>query len=235
MDMNKYSRQTCLPNFDEETQLRLLNSKVAVVGTGGVGSPLSLYLAAAGVGHIVLIDNDVVELHNLQRQILYRESEVNQLKSKIAAKELHSLNSDISTTVYSEKLTADNAKIILNNCDLIIDGTDNFNSRYVISDACIELEKPYIQITVDRYYGSCSLYNYKSGINYRDVHKIAPEKSGVVSPKLRGVLGPLVGTIATIGATQVLKLLGGFAEPYAGKIIYDALDFKITKIPFAKS
>ncbi|MED7788613.1 HesA/MoeB/ThiF family protein [Francisella sp. 19X1-34] len=232
--MSKYSRQTCLPNFDEDTQLKLLNAKVAIVGAGGVGSPLALYLAAAGVGNIILIDNDVVELHNLQRQILYRERQVGQLKSEIAARELYSLNSDINTTVYAERLTTDNAKSIFNNCDLIIDGTDNFDSRYIISDACIELEKPYIQITVDRFYGSCSLYNYKSDTNYRDVHKVTPKKSGVVYPKSRGVLGPLVGTIATIGATQALKLLGGFDDPYAGKILYDALDFKLTKIPFVR-
>ncbi|WP_157671323.1 HesA/MoeB/ThiF family protein [Francisella halioticida] len=232
--MNKYSRQMCLPKFDKDTQQRLLSSKVAIVGVGGVGSPLSLYLASAGVGNIVLIDNDIVELHNLQRQVLYRESEVGQLKSKLAAKKLYSINSDIKTTVYSERLTADNAKNMLEDCDLIIDGTDNFASRYIISDTCIELKKPYIQITVDRFYGECSLYNHKSNINYRDIHKIIPEKSDVVSPKLRGVLGPLVGTVATIGATQVLKLLGGFVDPYIGKIIYDALEFKIIKIPFVK-
>lgn len=228
MNFNRYSRQIMIPEFGESAQKKLANSTIAVVGVGGVGSPAVLYLAASGVGKIILIDDDVVELHNLQRQVLYRESELGLKKVGVAQNTLQALNSDIEIIKHECKILSDNALSLLTGCDFVLEGSDNFATRFVVNDACLTLNIPFISVSVDRFYGQVTLYNYRGSKNYRDLYSEITSDYPFRSPSIRGVLGVVPGTVAMIAVTEILKILGEFGTPHIGKITFDALEMKLS-------
>jgi molybdopterin/thiamine biosynthesis adenylyltransferase len=227
MNLLRYCRQTMIPEFGEESQKRISTSSVAVIGIGGVGSLASLYLAANGVGKIALIDDDIVELHNLHRQILYREPELGEKKAGLAQKSLQSLNSDIEIIKHECKITEANALSLLTGYDLVLEGSDNFSTRFVVNDACVDLNIPFISVSVDRFYGQVTLYNYQGSKNLRDLYpEIKPDYPFNV-PSTRGILGVVPGMVALIAVTEALKFLGHFGSVHHGKITFDALQMKM--------
>ena len=217
MDLNeheklRYSRHLMLPEFGTKGQLLLKQAKILVVGAGGLGSPVLSYLGAAGIGTIGIVDFDIVSLSNLQRQVLFQTNDVGALKCKVAAKHLQAINDHISVLTFPERLTNQNADSIIRNFDLIIDCTDNFESRYLINDACVLLEKPFIHGSVNRYAGQFALFNNvlengKRGATYRCIFPHPPQPGSVQSCHEQGVLNTLPGLIGMMQAHIALKWL----------------------------
>jgi len=233
-EVTRYSRHILLPQVGLEGQRRLKGSSVLVVGTGGLGSPVSMYLAAAGVGRIGLIDYDVVDATNLQRQIVHGESTLGVPKVDSAAARLLDLNPMIMVDRHYTALTRDNAMDILASYDVIVDGTDNFATRYLLNDAAVLLGKPIVYGSVFRFEGQVSVFGMKDGPCYRCLQPVPPPPHTVPSCAQAGVFGVLPGTIGTIQATETLKLLLGIGEPLIGRLLlYDALDmtFDMIKLP----
>ncbi len=225
----RYSRHLNLPDFDVETQERLMNARVLVIGAGGLGTPLLQYLVAAGVGHIGIMDPDVVELSNLQRQVLYSEGDLGTSKVDCIAKKLRAQNSMINITTYKEKIDNSNALKIIRDYDLVADGSDNFPTRYLVNDACVICGKPNVYASIFRYEGQVSVFNFtypdgSKGPNYRDLYPQPPEPGLVPDCASGGVLGVLAGIIGSMQALEVIKLITGTGSPLVGKLlIYDAL------------
>ncbi|MBK7127919.1 MAG: HesA/MoeB/ThiF family protein [Crocinitomicaceae bacterium] len=214
----RYSRQLNLPNVGEAGQIKLKQSSVLVVGAGGLGCPVLLYLAGAGVGQIGIIDHDKVDISNLHRQILYQTDDVGKFKAEVASEKIQRLNPTIQTTVYTEKLDALNARKIIANYDLIIDGTDNFSARYIVNDACVLENKPWVYGAIFRFEGQVSVFNYQNGPTYRCLF---PEKPGN-EPNCAeaGVLSVLPGMAGIYMATEAIKLILNTGELLNGKIIF---------------
>lgn len=215
----RYQRHYVLPDFGTEGQLKLKNSSILVVGAGGLGSPVLLYLAAAGVGKIGIIDSDKLEVSNLQRQILFSSDDIGKSKALVASEKIKKLNPYIQVTPYNEKLSTSNALEIISNYDLIIDGTDNFATRYLINDACCLEGKPFIYGSIFRYEGQVAVFNFKRGPTYRDLFPEPPEPESVPSCETGGVLGVLPGIIGSIQANEAIKILAEIGEPLAGKLL----------------
>jgi sulfur-carrier protein adenylyltransferase/sulfurtransferase len=237
-ERSRYSRHFVLPNFGPEAQLKLKKSKVIVVGAGGLGSPVLFYLAAAGVGSIKIIDDDLVNLSNLQRQILFTTEDLNQTKAETAANQIKKLNPDINVESICERINTNNAMAILVEGDVIIDCTDNFPTRYLLNDASVLLNKPLVYGSVFRYEGQVGVFNFQRGVNYRDFYPIPPDPNSVPNCEEGGVLGVLTGIIGCIQVNETLKILTGFGEPLAGRIlIFDSITLESTliKIPDRKS
>ncbi|KTD64084.1 HesA/MoeB/ThiF family protein [Legionella spiritensis] len=206
-ELIRYSRQMALEEIGFSGQQKLKAARVLCAGLGGLGSPLSLYLAAAGVGTIGLVDGDRVEVGNLHRQILYRSSQVDESKALSAQKQLLSLNPCITVNVYPEKLTADNAVDIIGQYDIIADGTDNFKTRYLIHDVCFQLEKPYVYASVSQFTGYCSIFSGGQGPCLRCVFPQSPQEQATMDCNGNGVLGMLPGMLGIIQATEIMKWL----------------------------
>ena len=204
--MDRYSRQHALKEIGIEGQQKLLNSSVLIVGVGGLGSPIALYLVAAGVGRIGLIDDDTVSLSNLQRQVLYCESEVGRSKVECAKLRLNALNSATKIECYNARLNSENADNIVANYDIIIDGCDNYETRYLINDTCVKLERPYIYGAIGEFSGQVSVFNYMGGKTYRDLY---PDEERLCSMprKTIGVVGSIPGIVGTIQATEAIKII----------------------------
>ncbi len=217
---NRYSRQLALPGFDATSQQKLEEAKVAVVGCGGLGCPVLLYLAAAGVGHFILVDQDVVQLSNLHRQILYNENDIGKNKTELAAQKLHQLNSHVQTETYTAKLTSANALRVLQFADIIVDCCDNFPTRYLLNDVAVKLAKPLVQAAIHRFEGQVSVFNSTSGINYRDAYPTPPNPDSILDCASGGVLGTIAGIIGTVQANEVLKQIIGMQETLDGKIFH---------------
>ncbi|MTI40779.1 HesA/MoeB/ThiF family protein, partial [Fulvivirga lutimaris] len=198
-EIKRYQRHFVLPNFGPQAQEKLKKSSVLIVGLGALGSPASLYLAAAGVGKLGLVDADTINITNLQRQILYKESDIKAKKIDKAKASIAQLNQHVELITYPQFLTSQNALEILSDYDLIIDCTDNFPTRYLINDACILLNKPYVYGSIHQYEGQVSVFNAKSDINYRDLFPEPPNPESVPNCEEGGVLGSLAGII---GSTQ---------------------------------
>ncbi|WP_294551326.1 HesA/MoeB/ThiF family protein [uncultured Bacteroides sp.] len=214
----RYDRQTILPEIGEEGQKKLLDAKVLIVGVGGLGSPIALYLAGAGVGCIGLVDDDVVSISNLQRQVLYSEKELGKSKAICAAERLSALNSEIKVQPYSTRLTEDNARDIIREYDMVVDGCDNFATRYLINDICIEQGKPYIYGAICGFEGQVSVFNFgKRKKSYRDLYPDEEEMKRM-SPPPKGVMGITPAVVGSIEATEVLKIIGGFGDVLAGEL-----------------
>lgn len=215
--MERYSRQLMLPEIGEEGQQKLSAAKVLIVGVGGLGSPISLYLAGAGVGTIGLIDDDVVSASNLQRQILYTEAEVGMPKAVCAQKRLQQLNREIQLDAYPTKLTKENAKEIIARYDIVVDGCDNFATRYLINDVCTELGKVYVYGAICGFEGQVSVFNYESGINYRNLY---PDEDEMMKmpPPFKGVIGVTPAVVGSVEATEVIKIICGFGEILSDKL-----------------
>jgi sulfur-carrier protein adenylyltransferase/sulfurtransferase len=224
----RYQRQVILKEFGESGQEKLLKAKVLVIGAGGLGCPALQYLTAAGVGTIGIVDFDTVELSNLQRQILYTADDIGKPKVEIAAKRLNALNPGITTQTFKLQISNLNALDILNDFDLVIDGSDNFATRYMINDACILLDKPLVYGAVLRFEGQLAVFNLNDTetnikTNYRDL--FPNETSSSISCNDVGVLGVLPGMIGTMQATEAIKIITGIGKPLCNKLLtYNALN-----------
>jgi len=232
----RYSRHLLIPEVGLEGQRKLKASSVLVIGTGGLGSPVALYLAAAGVGRIGLVDYDVVDSSNLQRQVIHGTSTIGKLKVESARAKLLDLNPDIQVDVYNEPYTSENAMRIASDYDLIIDGTDNFPTRYLTNDVAVFLGKPNIYGSIFRFDGQVSVFYAKEGPCYRCLFPEPPPPGLVPSCAEGGVLGVLPGTIGTIQATEALKVLLGIGTPLIGKLLlYNALDMSFDFVTLKKN
>ncbi len=234
---NRYQRHILLPEVDVAGQAKLLDSKVLLLGAGGLGSPAALYLAAAGVGTLGIIDMDVVDDSNLQRQILHNMDRIGERKVDSAKKTLTALNPDVTVVTYDVRLGADNVLDIFSGYDVIVDGTDNFPTRYLVNDASLKLDIPVVHGSIFRFEGQASVYLPHEGPCYRCQVPEPPPAELAPSCSEAGVLGVLPGIIGSIQAMETIKLLLGIGEPLAGRLLaYDALEesfrtFKVNRDP----
>lgn len=232
----RYSRHLLIPEVGLEGQRKLKAASLLVIGTGGLGSPVALYLAAAGVGRIGLVDYDVVDYSNLQRQVIHATSTLDQLKVESARQRMLDLNPDIQVDVYNEPFTSANAMRIAQDYEIILDGTDNFPTRYLTNDLCVHTGKPNIYGSIYRFDGQVSVFDAHRGPCYRCLFPEPPPPGLVPSCAEGGVLGVLPGTIGTIQATEALKLILGIGEPLIGKLLlYNALDMSFEFVKLRKN
>jgi len=232
----RYSRHLLIPEVGLDGQKKLKASSALVIGTGGLGSPVALYLAAAGIGRIGLVDFDVVDESNLQRQVIHGTATVGRLKVESAKARLQDLNPDIRVEIYNEPFTSENAFRIAENYDVLIDGTDNFPTRYLSNDVCVLLGKPNIYGSIFRFDGQASVFDARVGPCYRCLFPEPPPPGLVPSCAEGGVLGVLPGTIGTIQATEALKVLLGIGTPLVGKLLlYNALDMTFDFVNLRKN
>lgn len=230
-DYARYSRHLILPEVGVEGQKRLKAAKVLCIGTGGLGSPLLLYLAAAGIGRIGIVDFDVVDHSNLQRQIIHGTSWVGKPKIESAKDRIHEINPYCQVDLYETALSAANALDILAPYDVVVDGTDNFPTRYLVNDACVLLGKPNVYGSIFRFEGQATVFNYEDGPNYRDLYPEPPPPGMVPSCAEGGVLGILPGIIGVIQATETVKIILGTGNTLSGRLLlYNALDMKFREL-----
>ncbi len=240
-ELARYSRHIIIPEFGREGQEKLKNARVLVIGSGGLGSPLLLYLAAAGVGHLGIVDFDVVDDSNLQRQVLFTVDNVGESKAQTAKKRLLALNPHINITVHETMFTKDNALDIIKDYDVVADGTDNFPTRYLVNDACVLTGKTNVYASIYRFEGQVSVFNYplengERGPNYRDLFPAPPPPGLVPSCAEGGVLGVLPGIIGSMQASEVIKVITGVGEPLAGRLfLFDAASFTTRVLKVAKN
>ncbi len=226
-EISRYQRHLSLPQFGEKAQLKLKNSRVLVIGAGGLGCPALQYLAAAGVGRLGMVDFDRVDLANLQRQILFAEDDVGKLKAEVAAEKLRGMNSCIEVEAMPVRFSVDNALEILSRYDVIIDGSDNFPTRYLVNDACVLAGKPLVFGAIYTFQGQVSVFNFQGGPTYRCLFAQPPEPEDAPSCSEIGVLGVLPGIIGTAQACEAIKVITGVGEPLSGKLLmWDALSMK---------
>lgn len=232
----RYSRHLLIPEVGLEGQRKLKAASVLVIGTGGLGSPVSLYLAAAGVGRIGLVDYDVVDYSNLQRQVIHGTASLGKLKVESARDRMLDINPDIHVEVYNEPFTSANAMRIAQDYDIIIDGTDNFPTRYLSNDVAVLLGKPNIYGSIYRFDGQASVFDARRGPCYRCLFPEPPPPGLVPTCAEGGVLGVLPGTIGTIQATEALKLILGIGEPLIGRLLlFNALDMSFEYVRLRKN
>ncbi len=240
-ELERYSRHLIIPEFNIEGQRKLKAAKVLVVGTGGLGSPLLLYLTAAGVGNIGILDFDVVDDSNLQRQVLFTVDDVGKPKAEAAKARLQKLNPHVNFTVHNEMLTSHNALDIVKNYDVVADGTDNFPTRYLVNDACVMLDKTNVYASIFRFEGQVSVFNHKgkdgvNGPHYRDLFPSPPPPGLVPSCSEGGVIGVLPGIIGSLQANEVIKVVTGVGDPLAGRLfLFDALTFETRTMKVMKN
>jgi sulfur-carrier protein adenylyltransferase/sulfurtransferase len=224
-EVRRYSRHLIIPDVGMTGQKRLKNAKVLCVGAGGLGSPALLYLAAAGVGTLGIIDFDVVDESNLQRQIIHGQSDVGRSKAESARDSIREINPKVTVIVHEERLDSDNAMQIFEPYDLIVDGTDNFATRYLVNDACVLLGKPYVWGSIYRFDGQASVFWAEHGPCYRCLYPEPPPPGMVPSCAEGGVLGVLCASIGSIQVNEAIKVITGIGEPLVGRLmIYDALE-----------
>jgi molybdopterin/thiamine biosynthesis adenylyltransferase/rhodanese-related sulfurtransferase len=235
-EVMRYSRHLIMPEVGMEGQLKIKQAKVLCIGTGGLGAPLGLYLAAAGVGRIGLVDFDVVDSTNLQRQVLFGTSDVGRPKIVAAADRLRNLNPDIQIDTFETHLSSENALDILKDYDIIVDGTDNFPTRYLVNDASVLLGKPNVYGSIFRFEGQITVFGYPGGPCYRCLYPEPPPPGLVPSCAEGGVLGVLPGIVGTIQAAETLKLIIGKGEPLIGRLLLvDALGMRFRELKLRKN
>jgi molybdopterin/thiamine biosynthesis adenylyltransferase/rhodanese-related sulfurtransferase len=233
----RYRRHLILPEIGLEGQQALLAGRVLLIGAGGLGCPLAQYLAAAGVGTLGLVDFDVVDASNLHRQVLYGTADIGRPKLEVAAERIAAMNPDVKLELHPLRLTADNALALFADYDVVVDGTDNFPTRYLANDACVLLGKPNVHGSIFRFDGQASVFDARHGPCYRCLYPEPPPPGAVPSCAEGGVLGVLPGLVALIQATETLKLLTGIGEPLYGRLLrIDALrmefqEFRVKKDP----
>ncbi|MCK6490115.1 MAG: molybdopterin-synthase adenylyltransferase MoeB [Planctomycetes bacterium] len=231
----RYARHLTLPEFGEAGQEKLLRASVLLIGAGGLGSPLALYLAAAGVGRIGIMDFDVVDLSNLQRQIMHRSQDVGTPKARSARRAINDLNPGVQVETYEEGITSANALDIIRKYDVVIDGTDNFPTRYLVNDACVMLGKVNIYGSIYRFEGQATVFDPRNGPCYRCLYPEPPSPGEVPSCAEGGVLGVLPGMIAMIQATEAIKAITGIGKPLTGRFLrYDALNMSWRELKLRK-
>lgn len=234
MNGERYNRQIILSGFGPEAQKKLHRSKVLVVGAGGLGVPVLTYLNAMGVGMLGIVDNDLVSLSNLHRQVLYSEKDVGQSKVAVAIRELQAQNSETILSAHDTFLTKENVIQIIADYDIVVDATDNFPTRYLINDACIILKTPFVYGALHGFEGQVSVFNYKGGPTYRCLFPNMPKSDEVPDCNENGVLGVLPGIIGNLQALETVKVITGIGEVLSGKLLlFDALSNAFQKIRFS--
>jgi sulfur-carrier protein adenylyltransferase/sulfurtransferase len=229
--LQRYSRHFLLSQVGEKGQRKLLRSKVLLIGAGGLGSPTALYLAAAGVGTIGLMDGDAVDITNLQRQVLHTTADVGKPKVESGSRTLRALNPDVKIVAIPERITADNALDLIADYDVVVDGSDNFGTRYLVNDACYLAGKPQVHGSIFQFEGMASVFVPNQGPCYRCLYPTPPPPGLVPSCAEAGVLGVLPGTIGLVQATETIKLLLGLGEPLVGRLLtYDALGMRFREV-----
>ncbi|RNL85435.1 adenylyltransferase/sulfurtransferase MoeZ [Halostreptopolyspora alba] len=224
-EVRRYSRHLIIPDVGMDGQKRLKNAKVLVVGAGGLGSPALLYLAAAGVGTLGIIDFDVVDESNLQRQVIHGQSDVGKPKAESARESIEEVNPYTTVVLHKERLDSSNALEIFDGYDLVLDGTDNFATRYLVNDACVLLNIPYVWGSIFRFDGQVSVFWNEHGPNYRDLYPEPPPPGMVPSCAEGGVLGVLCASIGSVMVNEAIKLIAGIGDPLVGRLmIFDALE-----------
>jgi molybdopterin/thiamine biosynthesis adenylyltransferase/rhodanese-related sulfurtransferase/molybdopterin converting factor small subunit len=230
-ELMRYSRHLILPEVGMEGQLKLKNAKVALIGAGGLGAPLGLYLAAAGIGRIGMVDFDSVDVSNLQRQIIHGTKDIGRKKLDSAAEKMQDINPHLQIDKYDVALTSDNALDILGNYDIVIDGTDNFPTRYLVNDACVLLKKPNVYGSIFRFEGQATVFAYEDGPCYRCLYPEPPPPGLVPSCAEGGVLGILPGLIGVVQATEAVKIILGVGSTLKNRLVlYDALNMKFREL-----
>ncbi len=231
----RYNRHLILDGFGKEGQLRLLNAKVLVVGAGGLGSPIIMYLAAAGVGTIGIVDGDTVSITNLQRQVIHGTSDIGRPKVDSAFEHAKDINPDVNIIKHELYLTEDNALELIRPYDYVLEGSDNFSTKYLVNDACIMLDKPFCIGGINRYSGQMMTHTHGTAC-YRCLFPEPPEKEDVETCSMVGVLGSIAGMLGTIQATEAVKYLAGVGEPMTNAILtFDALTMEWNKMSFPKN
>jgi sulfur-carrier protein adenylyltransferase/sulfurtransferase len=234
-EVRRYSRHLIIPDVGKTGQRRLKNARVLVVGAGGLGSPALLYLAAAGVGTLGIVDFDVVDESNLQRQIIHGQSDIGRPKAVSAMESIHEVNPLVNVVLHEERLDSDNAMQIFEPYDLIVDGTDNFATRYLVNDACVLLGKPYVWGSIYRFDGQASVFWAEYGPCYRCLYPEPPPPGMVPSCAEGGVLGVLCASIGSIQVNEAIKVITGIGEPLIGRLmIYDALEMNYRTVRVRK-
>jgi sulfur-carrier protein adenylyltransferase/sulfurtransferase len=235
-EIQRYSRHLIMPEVGLEGQLKLKRARVLMIGTGGLGAPLGLYLAAAGVGHLGLVDFDVVDSSNLQRQVTFTTQDVGKPKSEAAKARLSALNPAIEIEAYETRLTSDNALELFRDYDIIVDGTDNFPTRFLVNDACILLGKPNVYGSIFRFEGQATVFGYPDGPCYRCLYPEPPPPGLVPSCAEGGVLGVLPGIVGSIQAMETIKLILGAGDPLVGRLLlFDALAMRFRELKLKKN
>lgn len=230
-EYQRYSRHLILPEVGLDGQKRLKAASVLCIGTGGLGSPLLLYLAAAGIGNIGIVDFDIVDSSNLQRQVIHGTSWVGRPKIESAKNRIHEINPYCQVDLYETRLSSENALDILKSYDVIVDGTDNFPTRYLVNDACVLLNKPNVYGSIFRFEGQATVFNYEGGPNYRDLYPEPPPPGMVPSCAEGGVLGILPGMIGVIQATETIKIVLGKGKTLSGRLLlYNSLDMTFREL-----
>jgi len=234
-EVRRYSRHLIIPDVAMAGQQRLMNAKVLCVGAGGLGSPALMYLAAAGVGTIGIVEFDTVDESNLQRQIIHGQSDIGKSKAQSAKAKISEINPNVNVITHETRLDNSNVKEIFSQYDIIVDGTDNFATRYLVNDACVILKKPYVWGSIYRFDGQASVFWAEYGPCYRCLYPEPPPPGMVPSCAEGGVLGVLCATIGSIQTTEAIKVITGIGEPLIGSLmIYDALDMTFRKINVRK-
>lgn len=227
----RYHRHLVLPGFGPGAQERLKRARVLVIGAGGLGCPALSYLAAAGVGRITIVDPDHVDVTNLQRQILYVESDVGRPKAEVAAERLRALNRHIVVDGVCERFCSDNALQMVADCDVALDASDNFGTRYLVNDACVIVDRPFVYGAIQGFTGQLAVFNWRGGPTYRCLFPKPPPPELAPNCADAGVLGVLPGIIGTWQASETIKLLSGVGEPLCGKLLlWDALTMKVQTV-----
>jgi adenylyltransferase/sulfurtransferase len=235
-EISRYSRHLILPEVGIEGQRKIKNARVLMVGTGGLGAPLGMYLAAAGVGHLGIVDFDTVDSSNLQRQIIHGTRDVGRLKIRSAEDRLHDINPNVDIETYDIRLSSENALEIIKEYDIIVDGTDNFPTRYLVNDACVLLNKPNVYGSIFRFEGQASVFWAQEGACYRCLYSEPPPPGLVPSCAEGGVLGVLPGIIGTIQANETIKLILGSGEPLINRLLlFDAWKLKFRELKLHKN
>ena len=235
-EVQRYSRHLIMPEVGLEGQLKLKRARVLTIGTGGLGAPLGLYLAAAGVGHLGLVDFDVVDSSNLQRQVTFTTADVGKPKSEAAKARLQALNPMIDIVSYETRLTSENALNLFRDYDIIVDGTDNFPTRFLVNDACILLGKPNVYGSIFRFEGQATVFGYPGGPCYRCLYPEPPPPGLVPSCAEGGVLGVLPGIVGSIQAMETIKLILGAGEPLVGRLLlFDALAMRFRELKLKRN
>jgi molybdopterin/thiamine biosynthesis adenylyltransferase/rhodanese-related sulfurtransferase len=235
-EIQRYSRHLIMPEVGMEGQLKLKRARVLTIGTGGLGAPLGLYLAAAGVGHLGLVDFDVVDSSNLQRQVTFTTADVGKPKSEAAKARLSALNPAIEIVSYETRLTSDNALELFRDYDIIVDGTDNFPTRFLVNDACVLLGKPNVYGSIFRFEGQATVFGYPGGPCYRCLYPEPPPPGLVPSCAEGGVLGVLPGIVGSIQAMETIKLILGTGEPLVGRLLlFDALAMRFRELKLKRN
>ena len=233
--IERYSRHIILKEVGAKGQKKLLNGSVLIIGAGGLGAPAALYLAAAGVGHIGIVDADEVDLSNLQRQVIHATADIGKAKVKSAKESMEAINPDVKVSTYRMFVDSTNVRELIREYDFIIDGTDNFPAKFLINDACVLEKKPFSHAGIIRFQGQLMTYVPGEGPCYRCVFKNPPPKDAVPTCKQAGVIGAMAGTIGTLQAMEAIKYLIGKGDLLTGKLLtYDALKMEFRKINLKK-